>query len=184
MRLHRTKDDAIVQLLEAIVIGLILIAVTFFALTFDRPSAAPSQARLDLQDQNYQAISAMAKTHYGDARYNNNLLSKAVAEALQDPETRDSLLRNYLAEFLPPGTAYNVYLDNGWDRVPVIETREPTGQTAGASLSFEPHWRYIYTRPDLSAYGADLPVTLGTMLVPVHDSNPAQDEGPVVSFNA
>ena len=78
--MRRRRDEGIIQVFEAIAIGLVLILVFYYTLTFDSPSAGPSQARLTLQDELYDAVDAISETRYTEPRYAGRLLSKAAAE--------------------------------------------------------------------------------------------------------
>lgn len=167
-------------MVEAILVGLLLASAIFFAVAFQGP-APPSATHgtQELEQVTWDAVRSLSDMYYHDPAFGNSSLSRAVADAMAGDATK---LTATLDQFFPPGTAYNVYLHNGFDRIPVHESREPTGQTIGISFPFEPRWNYVFTSPDLSVYDSATSTTMGVTLIPLHNSNLVRDQGYGLAF--
>ncbi len=180
----RGQDAAVVPVVEAIIIALIVGGAMIFATSFQAappPSAAPGAE--ELEERSWDAFSTLDGMYFEDPSAANSSLSKAVRDALAgEPENLTSALETYL----PPGAQFNVYLNNGFDRLTVYESRNASGQTIGVSYPFEPRWRTTFTEPSLRYYGTATSPTLamGVTNIPLFNSNLVPGEGHLVEAEA
>lgn len=158
-------------------VGLLVVGAIFFAIAFQvAPPPSSSVGAQDMREVTWDALDSINTLYYDDPAYDNRTISKAMADAAAGDT--DALV-DTLGAFLPTGSLYSVYLNNGFDRVPLYENRTPAGQTVGVSYPIEPNWRFHYANPDLSIH--DQSATdqiLGLTMVPVFNSNHVLDEGP------
>ncbi len=176
---RRKSDQGVGHALEAMVIGAVVLGAIGFAISSKAPPP-PSQnaGSQSLADKTWDAVEALDKMHYPDASYGNSTLSKLVADAAGgDPDP----LANSLEEFMPPGSEFQVYLNNGHDRFELYSNRSPTGQTVGVAYPIEPGWKHHYGQTGLRIHNANTSqIGMTTNLIPIFNSNRVQDEGHVV----
>lgn len=175
----RSKDEAVGQVIEAMLIGALVLGAVGFAVAFKAPP--PPSADLgseNLRDKTWDAVDALNNMHYPDAAYGNSTLSKIVADAAAN---KSSSLKQALESFMPVGSQFQIHLNNGYDRIPLYTNQTATGQTVGVAYPFEPNWKYHYGRTDLRLYNTNASnIAMGVNLVPLYNSNLVQDQGQYV----
>ncbi|HLE97275.1 MAG TPA: hypothetical protein VI997_07885, partial [Candidatus Thermoplasmatota archaeon] len=165
-------DPAHIQVLEAVLIALIMIGAVGFVISFSLPTT-PNEPVLDALDTRADdALSVLNELPVDDTRYGNNLLSYAIAQALQGDSTE---LETRLKGILPPATKFNVYLYNGDESYLIYYSGEPRGERVTATQIFEPAWSHTFVSRDSRTYSA--PNTMGVYALPVFNSNVVDDGG-------
>ncbi len=165
-------DAGNIHVLEAILIGIVMVGAISFVITFDAPTTTTEPERRALEESGTDALNIIYETPLTDVRYGNNTLSKFIALALQG---NTGPLSTRLEELLPPATAYNVYINNGYGSLPVYVSHEPSGETVTSSKLLEPKWTYVFT--ERSHFVTSTPTSLGVYALPVYNSNPVDDGG-------
>lgn len=176
---RRGTDEGVGQALEAMVIGAVVLGAIGFAISSKAPPP-PSQnaGSQTLADETWDAVEALDKMEYPDSGYGNSTLSKLIADAAAgNPDP----LADSLEKFMPPGSEFQVYLNNGHNRFELYSNRSPSGQTVGVAYPIEPSWKHHYGRTGLSVYNANATsIGMGANLIPIFNSNLVQDEGRTV----
>ncbi len=171
-------DDAgNLHVLEAAFVAILLLTAMSFVLTFSLPTSPDDPVRADLERSATTSLGTLYDIPLNDPAYGNNTMSKALAEALKG---RPGNLTNQLNATLPPGTIYNVYLNNGYGLMPVYESRDPEGQTISISRPLEPRWTYTFLGTDVGVYPNEATGSTAKMTVyglPVVKGMPVREGG-------
>lgn len=70
-----------------------------------------------------------------------------------------------IGSYLPSGTAYAIFLDNGFAAREVFDTGAPVGEAVSSSVAYAPDWNFTFVIPELSCY--DTRMAVNATLVPV-----------------
>ncbi len=173
------SDEGVGQAIEAMVIGALVMGAIGFALASQAPPP-PSQTggSEDLEQKTWDAIQALDDMYYPDEAYSNSMLSYLLAEAAAGNSTP---LAESLDEFMPPGSDFQVYLHNGYDRIELHVNKTQQGQTASVSYPVEPGWQHHYGRSDLRLYNSNVShIAMGHNMIPIFNSNHVHDQGKLV----
>lgn len=169
---RQAQDEAQIQVLEAVLIAVIMLGAIGFVLTFTLPTSETEPTRAGLETRATDALAVLSEFPVDDTRYGGNMLSYAVAKALEGDA---SVLEERLKALLPPATKFNVYLSNGQEAYEVYASGTPQGETVTATYVFEPKWQYSFVGKDTKHVAS--PNTLGVYALPVFNSNPIDDGG-------
>ncbi|HVL49050.1 MAG TPA: hypothetical protein VM889_10875 [Candidatus Thermoplasmatota archaeon] len=135
------RDGGHVQVLEAVLIGLVMFTAVSFVLTYSLPTSETAPTRNRLENAGVDALNVLYEYPLADARYGNNTLSKLIADALSgDCSGLDARFK----AFLPAGTLYNLYMSNGYGATPLCIKGSPEGETATATHLIEPKWSFTF----------------------------------------
>lgn len=157
------------------VIGVLVLGAVGFAVAFQAPPPPSATAgSQNLAQETWDAVDALNKMHYPDASFGNSTLSRVVADAAAGDKEP---LVDSLSGFMPDGSEFQVYLNNGYDRFPLYTNKTPAGQTAAIAYPFEPNWKHHYAATDLRVYKNGSDTAMGTTLIPLFNSHHVQDEG-------
>jgi len=169
-------DAGVANTLEAIVIAVVMVAAVAFVVTFQTPAAPSEGSRGVLEGRARDALSILGDEPVLDSALGTNLMSVATMECLQGNCSR---LTTKLADVLPKGASYAVYLSNGVGLYPVYAPRSPPGEAISVDRLFEPQWSYAFLAPSMDIVNP----TQDPMLVydlPVFNSNVLTPQGHVL----
>lgn len=174
MGTRKRRDAAQMHVVEAVLIGLVMVAAVSFVVTFSAPTNESQPTRTRLEAQASDALAVLNEYPLPDARYGNNTLSKVVVECLQAKCTN---LTNRLNGLLPDAVSYNVYINNGYAYLPVYVPKLPAGESVNVRYPLEPRLTYVWMQTATEEVAPTLRTTLGVFALPVYNSNILLDGG-------
>lgn len=162
------------HVVEAVLIGLVMVSAVSFVVTYSAPTNTTQPTRQRLDAQALDAVKVLDEFPANDARYGNNTLSKFVFQCLQ---AKCSDLTSRLDGLLPEATSYNVYVNNGYAYLPVYEPKLPAGESVNVRHPIEPRLTYVWMQTSTEEVAPSLKTTLGVFALPVYNSNILLDGG-------
>ena len=148
MRSRGEGDDASTHVLEAVIVGVIMVASVAFVVTVDSPPTAAGGQRAALEQKVSDALAVLNDTPF-DSPLGTNLLEVSIHECLQDDCSR---LANHLDKTMPAGSRYSVYLSTKEGLVPVYAPREAAPEAVSSRRTIEPAWSYQFLGLSQSVY--------------------------------
>ena len=168
-------------MLEAVVIGVVILGATFFAVSFQAPPSPDQNPGTEqTQQTTYGALNSLNDLYIDDARYNHSALSLALAEAAAGNKTP---LVESIGAFMPAQAKFCVHLNNGHDRIELHCPSDPGGSAVGVSYPIEPNWRFHYGETDLRYVDQGGDVQLGVKQIPIMNAHTVHDEGEYVNVS-
>lgn len=142
------RESASTHVLEAVTIGLVMIASVTYVVTLDTPPVVLGGQRAALEQKLADALAVMNDTPFSN-NLGTNLLEVAIHECLQNNCSR---LATHLDKAMPAGARYGVYLSTKDGIMPVYAPREPGTEAVSARRTIEPAWSYQFLGLSQSVY--------------------------------
>ncbi|HEX2021848.1 MAG TPA: hypothetical protein VHH36_03995 [Candidatus Thermoplasmatota archaeon] len=166
-RSRRARDEASVHVLEAVLLGMILLGAAYGVASTRDTGGHQARPRVSLEALAQDALVVLA----GLNESRGTLLETYLAEALhcaQDPSpsasdcdgVRSENLSLKLQSYLPPGAGYMYAISNGVQERVLYRSTLPGGETVTASTTLSPNWNTTFLQTELSCYEASMDVNL------------------------
>lgn len=155
-------ERASLAVLEALVIGFLVVGSILYVVSLGSPSTSAPGVRASLSDNAEDAVAVLSGIPADEDAYGKSFLSKAIVEALYG---QDANLTYKLDSFFPPGTRYNVWLDNGFGSRLVAGADESPHERVSAAVPWQPGWSVAFVATDLRLYDAATPMNVTALPV-------------------
>lgn len=150
-RAWRDDEDGAFPVFEAVIVAVLILTTIIFFTSLQRPTIATDAGGIDLGRLAADTMQVVRTRHFSAAdcspAVTDATLDEWVNRTMTPQSSTDSCMADAVEEFLdevlPPGTRFQVRLDNGVEPmvlVPFGSTEPPRGAHA-AEVYFDPMWR-------------------------------------------
>lgn len=176
MRGRERQETGSIAVMEAVLVGFVIVGGVLFVATQTEPTTTEPQSRALLAAAANDALHVLGELPATNAAY-GSLLEEYVTEALQKDCTN---LERKLDAYFPTGVTYNVYLENGeGSQIVVCENGDVDGEQITAFTLMSPHWTNVYLVANVSRVAGTVALN-AVGAVTDATSNPLEVQGIIV----
>jgi len=164
------KNCAQMHVLEAVMIAIMMFVAISFTSSFTLPTYREPYGRRQLEStaaDKLQNLYRITPASSADKLAYGNLLMKYVTEAALGNS-------NNLSTYIKTGledAQFNVYLGNGYGRIPIYSQGIPPGDAVSASQIITAPWSYTMVFTDLDVYDSATSTQMTVWALPVYKSS-------------
>ena len=151
----------------------IMVSAIAYVSTFEAPTSSGTSTRDDLRQRSQDALDGIYDIPVEESPLGDNLLSVLLAECMQGDCDG---MTSRLDRLLPDGTAYAIYVSNGYEKFPILEASKPTGEAVTVSHLLEPKWSNSFVTTGTTNVNPAVDA-LVTYTLPIFNSNTLSQGG-------
>ncbi|MHB8605045.1 MAG: hypothetical protein ACYDCK_07275 [Thermoplasmatota archaeon] len=140
------EDHGSMQVLEAILIGTLMLGSVLFVTNYSAPAPSTQAAHDRLQQSACDALNVLGELPATQTGY-ASMLEQVVTESLKGDTTN---LTTRLSNYFAPGTRYQMYLNNGQGDYSIYQNADTSGEATTCTKLLDPHWSYEIVYPDIA----------------------------------